>query len=38
MELSEEDFACAWENLADTLSFWRRAAEQQLWVLFDADQ
>ena len=38
MELSEEDFACAWENLADTLPFWRRAAEQQLWVLFDADQ
>lgn len=37
-DLSEDDFEYTWSSLEDSLPFWRNAAEQGLWVLFDADQ
>ena len=37
-ELSEEDFEYTWYYLSDSIPFWKNAAEQGLWVLFDVDQ
>ena len=36
--LSEEDFEYTWYYLSDSIPFWRNAAEEGLWVLFDVDQ
>ena len=37
-ELSEDDFEYTWYYLSDSIPFWKNAAEQKLWVLFDVDQ
>ena len=37
-ELSGEDFEYTWGYLADSLPFWKNAAEKGLYVLFDVDQ
>lgn len=38
MEPDEEDFEYTWEYLQDSLSFWRKAADEKRYVLFTADR
>ncbi|MDL2275957.1 YfbM family protein [Desulfosarcina sp. OttesenSCG-928-G10] len=38
LPLTNEDFDYTWQYLEGSVGFWRRAAEQGLYVLFTADQ
>ena len=38
MQPDAEDFDYTWEYLQDSLDFWKKAAEEQRYVLFTVDR